>query len=222
MAFLQATRPALVLLDMQMPPVNGVELCRLVRAAAEPLRSQPVALFTHWGVPGDVVAGLEAGADYVVSKDLLSDPVRWQRRVSEGLLHAGRPPQAVSAINSRGPVDTPLPPPKNWMDVLNLGLYRVLVRRVGLDVTRLIVRRALRQVAAAPPEAFHGPDGTAAEAMPFPPDWNALIRPPGMVFLLAAALADQMDRLVGSEESTTIRAALAPLLDGPEDLRTLR
>ncbi len=81
--FLQQQTPDLVLLDVQMPPVSGIELCRLVRAAPEPLRGTPVALFTHWGVPEDVVAGLETGADYVVSKDLLSVPAQWQRRVSE-------------------------------------------------------------------------------------------------------------------------------------------
>jgi CheY-like chemotaxis protein len=217
--FLQKETTGLVLLDVQMPPVSGIELCRLVRAAPEPLRGTPVALFTHWGVPEDVVAGLEAGADYVVSKDLLSVPAQWQRRISEIFRREGGLRQTASLPYTHELGDNPFAPPPDWTAILNLSLHHVLGRRVGDEVARIVVVRALRQVAATRPDAVQ-PD--VPTRPPFPPDWSALVRHPDAAFLLAAALADQLECLLGADECTTIRAALAPLLVGPKDTQTLR
>jgi CheY-like chemotaxis protein len=220
-ALLQTTRPDLILLDVQLPQQSGVELCRLVRAADVPLRTTPVALFTHWGVPGDVVAGLEAGADYVVSKDLLSDPARWPGRVSEILAHAaGRREKGVLTY-VHGAGDMSLAPPSDWVDVINQAWHRILVRPLGGEVARVVVRRALRQVSDAWPAALQ-PGAAAWEGTEFPPDWQALARRPEAAALLAAALAEQTGCLVGTEEAASFRAALAPLGVGPEFTRPQR
>jgi DNA-binding response OmpR family regulator len=219
--FVQKQQPALILLDVEMPPVSGVELCRLVRAAPEPLRTTPVALFTHWGVPADVLAGLAAGADYVVSKDLLTDPVRWQRRVTEifrrtaGLERTGLVTYADRIMKAGAA------PPRTWPQVVNAALQHVVVRRVGMDVAQIAVRRALRQACDLWPAAWPAGAGTSSTETTIPSEWDKLSRRPEAAFLLAATLVDQLGCLLGAEEGAPFRAALAPLLVGHEDFLSL-
>jgi DNA-binding response OmpR family regulator len=220
--FVQRQQPTLILLDVQMPPVSGVELCRLVRSAPAPLRETPVALFTHWGVPADVLAGLAAGADYVVSKDLLTDPARWQRRVTEifrrtaGLGRTG----LVTYADRLARAGTG--PPANWTGVVNAALEHVLVRRVGREVSQIIIRRALRQSFDTWPAAWAAGAGTSCTETTIPSDWDKLSRRPEAAFLLAATLVDQLGCLLEAEEGAAFRAALAPLLVGHEDFLSLQ
>lgn len=61
-AFTQ-TKPDLVLLDLMLPGVDGIEVCKRIRANA----GTPIIMLTARSDTGDVVRGLEAGADdYVV------------------------------------------------------------------------------------------------------------------------------------------------------------
>jgi len=63
------TRPDLVLLDVQMPVVNGFEVCRRLKCNPES-RLVPVVLVTGLAASEDRVRGLEAGAD-----DFLIKPI---------------------------------------------------------------------------------------------------------------------------------------------------
>jgi two-component system response regulator MtrA len=57
------TKPDLVLLDVMLPGIDGVEVCKLIRAES----MVPIVMLTARGDTQDVVAGLEAGADdYIV------------------------------------------------------------------------------------------------------------------------------------------------------------
>ena len=57
------TKPDLVLLDVMLPGIDGVEVCRQIRAES----MVPIVMLTARGDTQDVVAGLEAGADdYIV------------------------------------------------------------------------------------------------------------------------------------------------------------
>lgn len=59
-------KPDLILLDVNLPDVSGIEVCRQLRADAS-LGALPVVMLTARGEEVDRVAGLEAGADdYVV------------------------------------------------------------------------------------------------------------------------------------------------------------
>ena len=81
-------RPDLVLLDVNLPGASGLDWLRRVRAAPE-FAGLVVALYTHWGLPADVAAGLDAGVDFVFDKDLAARPTDWQRRLAE-IREAGR------------------------------------------------------------------------------------------------------------------------------------
>ena len=60
-----ATRPHLVLLDLGLPDLDGVEVCRRLRAADAEL---PIVSLTARHGEVDVVLGLDAGADDYVTK----------------------------------------------------------------------------------------------------------------------------------------------------------
>ena len=51
--------PDLVLLDLMLPGLDGVEICRLIRSESD----VPIIMLTARTDTQDVVAGLEAGAD---------------------------------------------------------------------------------------------------------------------------------------------------------------
>jgi len=56
-------KPDVVLLDLMLPGIDGIEVCRQIRRES----GVPIVMLTAKGDTGDVVVGLEAGADdYVV------------------------------------------------------------------------------------------------------------------------------------------------------------
>ncbi len=59
--------PDLVLLDLMLPEVDGLDVCKLLKADAE-TRSIPVVMLTAKGTEADIVAGLEMGADDYITK----------------------------------------------------------------------------------------------------------------------------------------------------------
>ena len=73
--------PDLVLLDLMLPGLDGVEICRLIRSESD----VPIIMLTARTDTQDVVAGLEAGADDYVTKPFKS----------KELLAASRPVCAV-------------------------------------------------------------------------------------------------------------------------------
>ncbi len=86
--YLQAHRPDLMLLDLHLPGEDGISLCRRLREVPE-LADMPVALFSQGATVEEQQAGLAAGADFVLPKDLLCRPDDWRRRVGE-MLRQGR------------------------------------------------------------------------------------------------------------------------------------
>lgn len=59
--------PDLLLLDLMLPGMDGLEVCRLLRAEGS-TRELPVIMLTAKGEEADIVAGLELGADDYVPK----------------------------------------------------------------------------------------------------------------------------------------------------------
>jgi len=67
-------RPHVVILDVNLPDLNGLDVCRAIRADQE-ISSIPVLMLTIRHDDSDVLAGLEAGADDYVAKDSASEIV---------------------------------------------------------------------------------------------------------------------------------------------------
>ncbi|HXL96008.1 MAG TPA: response regulator transcription factor [Streptosporangiaceae bacterium] len=61
-------RPDLVVLDLMLPGVSGLEVCRQLREAHEAQTPPPVIMLTALGEESDRVLGLESGADDYVTK----------------------------------------------------------------------------------------------------------------------------------------------------------
>ena len=57
-----------LLLDLMLPDLDGLEVCRRLRALPAPLRGLPVLMLTAKGDPLDRVIGLELGADDYLPK----------------------------------------------------------------------------------------------------------------------------------------------------------
>ena len=61
------SRPDLILLDLMLPGMDGLEVCRLLKMSKE-TECIPVIMLTARGEEADIVAGLELGADDYLTK----------------------------------------------------------------------------------------------------------------------------------------------------------
>ncbi|AMV28407.1 Transcriptional activator protein CopR [Gemmata sp. SH-PL17] len=84
-ALLAEDAPNLAILDWMMPGLEGPEVCRRVRALAQPIPTY-VILLTARGQSDDIVAGLESGADDYVTKPFDRQELRSRIRVGERVL----------------------------------------------------------------------------------------------------------------------------------------
>ena len=64
---LQKQRPELVVLDVMLPGIDGIELLRRMKSSPE-LDSIPVVMATAKGTEYDKIQGLDLGADYYIAK----------------------------------------------------------------------------------------------------------------------------------------------------------
>ena len=92
---LDTLRPDLLLLDMNLPGTSGLEFLRRLRASEDHAR-QPVALFVQPTLTRDIAEGWAAGADYHLSKDLVTRPDAWEQRIEEILAHLSSRASGVS------------------------------------------------------------------------------------------------------------------------------
>lgn len=84
--YLQSEIPDFVLLDKNLPGMDGLELCRRIRTT---LRSSvAIALFSQEQRIEDLRALRKAGANFFISKELLSRPAIWQEKLRDLLLKA--------------------------------------------------------------------------------------------------------------------------------------
>ena len=94
-------KPALVLLDLMLPKISGLELCRQLRADPD-LSSVPILMLTAKGTETDKVVGLEVGADDYVIKPF--SPRELTARVKALLrrARAGNVPERTKAAYDQG------------------------------------------------------------------------------------------------------------------------
>ncbi len=87
------TAPDIVILDLMLPGIDGVELCRRLRASS----SVPVLMLTARGEETDKVVGLEVGADDYMTKpfsvrELVARVRALLRRAAQAAASAGERP----------------------------------------------------------------------------------------------------------------------------------
>jgi CheY-like chemotaxis protein len=76
-------RPDLILMDIQMPGMNGLDMIRQLRAHSEWARI-PIIALTALAMPGDRERCLEAGADEYLSKPA---SLKTLMQIMQALLH---------------------------------------------------------------------------------------------------------------------------------------
>lgn len=89
---IQALQPALVVLDLMLPIVDGWEVCRRVRSSSD----VPIIMLTARDEDVDKIVGLELGADDYLTKPF--NPRELVARVKAILRRAGRAPAADKPI----------------------------------------------------------------------------------------------------------------------------
>lgn len=95
---LRTEKPDLVVLDVMLPGVDGIELLQRMKASAE-LRTIPVVMATAKGAEYDRIRGLDLGADYYLVK-----PFGVMELVScvKAVLRRCRPDKAAHLLRSGG------------------------------------------------------------------------------------------------------------------------
>jgi DNA-binding response OmpR family regulator len=88
--------PDLVILDLMLPDIDGLEVCRRVRALPGEAGKVPVLMLTAKGDPMDRVIGLELGADDYLPKPF--EPRELLARIRAILRRKGEPAQPAAKV----------------------------------------------------------------------------------------------------------------------------
>lgn len=216
-------RPDLVLLDVNLPGTSGPELCRRLRAA-QALADLPVAVFAHEDRAEDQAAGLAAGADFVVPKDLLARPDAWSVRIRT-LLTWPHGRAARQLLHCSGTTDLPAPP-EGVVQALNPALRRALPRQAAPQLLPLLAERSLPAVAWWERAAGHEPPPRPRPLARAPDGWLlpsgvgldpgrlGRLGRPGAVVVFAVALVEQTECVVGTAAAAPVWAALTGVVPG--------
>ena len=117
----EAARPDLVVLDLMLPGIDGLEVCRRLRSRTSEV---PIVMLTALGEESDRVLGLELGADDYITKPF--SPRELVLRVQSVLRRTGRGPAAHS-----GPPE----PPESLADgELEVDVARRVARLRGAEL----------------------------------------------------------------------------------------
>ncbi len=119
----EATQPALILLDVMLPRVSGVDVCRQIRARSR----VPIIMVTARNAEIDAVVGLEVGADDYVTK-----PFRLRELIAR-----------VRAAMRRVPIGTE--PNGASVDLIEIGDVRLDVGRHEVSVRGDLVALPLKE-----------------------------------------------------------------------------
>ena len=135
-----ADKPALVVLDILMPELDGVEVCRRLRGDPQG-RATPIVFLSSKDDEVDRIVGLEVGGDDYVAKPF--SPRELVARVRAILRRATAPAEKAAAPLKHGRLSLDAEAYKAFWDgrelVLTLtefGILRTLLRRPGRVCTR--------------------------------------------------------------------------------------
>ncbi len=145
----RSKKPDLVILDLMLPGMDGLEVARLLKAGEE-TRSLPVVMVTAKGEEADIVAGLELGADdYVVkpfSPRVLLARVKavLRRRAGAGEPAEGEPLRRGELVIHPGRREADINGKPLDLTFTEFNLLLFLVRRPGWVFTRSQIMDAVR------------------------------------------------------------------------------
>jgi len=129
--------PDVVLLDLMLPGIQGLEVCRRLRNLTE-TSTTPIIMVTAKGEEPDVVAGLEMGAD-----DYMSKPFSTRELVARvrSVLRRGSSSDGTGTITEMGPIE------------IDSGRHEVSVRGEPLKLT-LAEFKLLQSLSSNPGRVF--------------------------------------------------------------------
>ncbi|MGZ9934281.1 response regulator [Streptomyces sp. NC-S4] len=96
LALMSGFRPELVLLDLMLPGINGVQVCRRIRETSQ----VPIIMLTARGDDFDIVVGLEAGADDYIVKPARTEVI--EARIKAVLRRLSDPVGTRSGVEHHG------------------------------------------------------------------------------------------------------------------------
>jgi DNA-binding response OmpR family regulator len=142
--------PALILLDLMLPGIDGLEVCRRLRSRPE-TEAVPLIMLTAKGEESDVVAGLELGADDYLTKPFSTKVL--QARIRAVLRRRRQPPAEESPTEEIHHGELVIHPGRNEVTIggkpveLTFTEFRVLqflAGRPGWVFTRYQIVNAVR------------------------------------------------------------------------------
>ena len=135
LAAIESAVPELVLLDLGLPDIDGIDLCRQIRERWPDLR---IVILTARSDEIDVVVGLDAGAD-----DYLVKPFRLAELMARVRAHLRRPSLSNAEQLTSGDLTVDVGPRRAWLDGTELelrpkefDLLVFLMARAGQAVSR--------------------------------------------------------------------------------------
>jgi two-component system phosphate regulon response regulator PhoB len=143
LAIAKAELPSVVILDLMMPEMSGVEVCRALRR--NPATSRiPILMLTAKSTEGDKVAGLEVGADDYVTKpfsprELLLRVRAVARRQPDQGVSKPAPVKAGGIELDRSSMTATIGSKKLVLTSTEYRLLDLLVRRAGTILSREVL-----------------------------------------------------------------------------------
>jgi two-component system, OmpR family, response regulator RegX3 len=141
LAQFEAIQPDLVLLDIMLPKLSGIDVCRAIRARS----AVPIIMVTAKGTEIDTVVGLEVGADDYVSK-----PYRLRELVARMRAVLRRSPTRRDGLAEsaggevRGPIEVGAVTVDIDRRIVSVRGTGVQLRRKEFDLLLLLVENAGR------------------------------------------------------------------------------
>ncbi len=164
LALARESRPDVVLLDLNMPEMDGYEVCRKLKED-ETTRTIPVILYSVRDQFADVLRGLEVGAEDFIPKGTKREEILARlQRVVHNPSRCQIPPLDLSSLDEARAYPEAEPIARLLEEAFHRHVRPCLNQLFGVHPTFLLVERALQRAAERSPllaHSDHGASGTA-------------------------------------------------------------
>jgi len=165
LALARESRPDLVLLDLNMPQMDGYEVCRRLKEDAA-TRTIPVVLYSVRDQIVDVLRGLEVGAEDFIVKGMRRDEVLARlSRILSGSSYPEIPPLDLSALDDIRTFPEAESVARLLEEAFHHHVRSCLSMLFGVRPTLLLIERALRQAVGRSPLLLSPEHGASTTAL---------------------------------------------------------